>query len=346
MFYAPELRNTALLAGLASVALVSWPAAASATYSIAAVDQDTDQVGGAAATCLDGRGSVGGVYGSAVGAGVVKAQALVDEERRGRERAVELLEADTPPDEIIAEITDPSFDPLAAYRQYGVVDLSGDTAGFTGDETGSHASDRQGQAGAFAYSVQGNLLTSEAVIAQTEDGFVDGGCDLADRLILALEAGAEGGEGDNRCTDDGYPADTALLQVDRPGEPSGSWLRIEVEGVSGRDALPVLRQAYDAWRADHPCPSGGVDAGVTVDAGAIADAGSGSGGDGDADDGATDIDAGDRKTGDGSGGCAAAALPPGPPAALATVLLGLFGIVRAQRAASARGRVRALARGG
>lgn len=303
----------ALVAGLTLALVLAHPESARATYSIAATDEESQQVGGAAITCLDGNGTVAGVYGSAVGDGVVAAQALVDQERRGRERAVQRLEEGVAPDEIIAEITDPTFDFRAEERQYGIADLEGRAAGFTGSQTGDHASDRQGQTGPFTYSVQGNLLTSEAVIAQSEDGFQDGGCDLADRLIRGLEAGAEGGEGDNRCTDDGYPGDTAFLQVDRPGEPAGSWLQIEVESVSGRDALPVLRQEYDAWRADNPCPSPDPDAGISADAGAPADAGSPD----------NDVDADADGNGDGNGhgngnggGCAALPASPGSGAPL------------------------------
>ncbi len=300
--------------------MFAWPQAASATYSIAATDTDTAQVGGAAISCLGGNFSVGIVYGSAVGAGVVHAQAYVDFDFRGRQRAVELLEEGIAPAEIIAEITDPLFDSDAERRQYGVVDVSGRAAGFTGSEASSHASDRQGALGSFAYSVQGNLLTSEAVIEQAEEAFRAGGCDLADRLVRALEAGADGGEGDHRCTGDGIPGDTAFLQVDRPGEPA--WLRIELESEAGLDALAVLRAEYDAWRADNPCPASGADAGISADAGGIADAGSAGGDAGGADAG---HDAGDR-----GGGCATAS-PNRPFDALALVILSWLAIRLAAR---------------
>ena len=318
MRFSYQLPAPAIALGLALVGVLAHPGSARATYSIAATDEASEQVGGAAITCLGDGGTVALVYGSAVGQGVVAAQARVDDERRGRERAVLRLGEGVAPDDIIAEITDTAFDFFANERQYGVVDLSGRSAGFTGRSTNPYASDRQGSTGAFNYSVQGNLLTSEAVITQSEEGFRDGGCDLADRLIRGLEAGAEGGEGDNRCTDDGHPGNTAFLQVDRPGEPAGSFLQIEVVSVSGRDALPVLRQEYDAWRADNPCPDPDADAGISNDAGASADAGS-PGYDHDAGMGGGEGN-GDDAGSDSSGGCAASPTAPAPGALWLTVL--------------------------
>ena len=64
----------------------------------------------------------------------------------------------------------------------------------------NYKEDRQGTSGAFTYSVQGNILTSRAVIDRAEVAFPETGCDLADRLMLALEGGAMNGEGDSRCT--------------------------------------------------------------------------------------------------------------------------------------------------
>jgi uncharacterized Ntn-hydrolase superfamily protein len=250
--------------------LLLWATApARATWSVVATDAETREIGGAATTCL-GDVSLRIVYGSAPGHGVIHAQAQLG--IAARDRAVPLLAADTDPEEIIAIITDPAFDPSAQRRQYGIVDLMGRAAGFTGTDTIDYAEARPGSIGRYTYSVQGNILTSVAVIDQSETAFRAGGCDLADRLMRSLEAGAIGGEGDSRCTSRGYPSDTAFLQVDREGEPSGSFVLLEARDTAPESAVVALRREYDAWRATSPCPAAAPDAATSLDAAVAVDA--------------------------------------------------------------------------
>jgi uncharacterized Ntn-hydrolase superfamily protein len=254
---------------------------AEATYSIAATDQDSGQVGGAGTSCVGFLGLFR-IYGSAPGHGVVHAQSYVN--TRGRDEAVRLLETDTAPADIIAAITDAGFDSQASTRQYAVVDLS------------------QGTVGDLTYSVQGNVLTSQAVIDQAQAAFIASGCDLADRLILALEAGAVGGEGDNRCTPEGIPSDTAFVHVDLAD--GTEYLHIEVNNTKPDNPLIELRRQYDEWRLTHPCP-GQPDAGepdaATNDA---SDAGTADDGAAEPDDGGVAGDEEDIPNGDGGCGCA------------------------------------------
>jgi uncharacterized Ntn-hydrolase superfamily protein len=158
---------------------------AGATYSIVAVDTVTREVGGAGTSCLGGS-NVYIIYGSVPGAGVVHAQATFSQ--ADRDRAVELLRQRTAPDQILTSITSASFDRNASVRQYAVADLDGRVAAYTGDGTQSYAGDRQGIAGSFVYSVQGNILTGQAVLQQAATAFESGGCDLAERLVRARGA--------------------------------------------------------------------------------------------------------------------------------------------------------------
>lgn len=222
------------------------------TYSIAAADKTTREVGGAGTSCLRGQ-DVYVIYAAVPGRGVVHAQARYS--MAGKERAAELLSGGEPPSDIIATITQATFDAGSAQRQYGIVDVEGLAAGFTGNATMPYAEDRQGSVGAFSYSVQGNILTSARVLDQAASAFEAGGCDLAERLMSALEAGADGGEGDSRCTPEGIPSDSAFLQVEAPGGDAGDYLALRVESSGDDDPLPLLRAQLDEWRADHPCPS-------------------------------------------------------------------------------------------
>jgi uncharacterized Ntn-hydrolase superfamily protein len=218
------------------------PAAARATYSVVATDSATGQVGGAVTSCVGNQG-VGVVYRPSVGHGGVNAQAAAN--ANGRDRAVMLLNTDVAPADIITMITASSFDSSAATRQYGVVDLMGRAAGFTGSGAMNYKEDRQGTIGALTYSVQGNILTSKAVIDQAEMAFRNTGCDLADKLMLALEAGAMGGEGDSRCTPRGVPSDAASIEVDLTGATAGSYLKLAVAGTGNTSAVVQLRAMFN-----------------------------------------------------------------------------------------------------
>ena len=247
------------LGSAVSACLLLWALPASATYSIVGADRTTREVGGAGTSCLNGA-DVYIIYGAAPGLGAVHAQARANQ--GGRDRAVELLEQGMAPAEILEAITAPAFDDDAASRQYGIVDATGRAAGFTGDDTLAYAEDRQGQIGAFSYSVQGNILTSQAVLTQAATAFEASGCDLAERLMLALEAGAANGEGDSRCTPEGIPSDSAFLQVERAGEELGSYAALRVRASGSDDPIALLRQQFDDWRDTHPCPAPEGDAGV------------------------------------------------------------------------------------
>jgi MYXO-CTERM domain-containing protein len=287
----------------AAALLLAAAAPAHATYSVVATDSATGEVGGAGTSCV-GTLSVTIIHAAVPGVGAVHAQAQVNV--NGRDRAAMLLEDGMTPDQIIADITSAGFDPNASARQYGVVDLSGRAAGFTGSTNGAEAGDVQGTTGTFTYSVQGNILTASS-LAQAENGFLGGGCDLADRMMLALEAGAMNGEGDSRCTDDGIPSDSAFISI-RTSD-GGQHLLLDVTDSAPASPLVELRAQFDAWRVTHPC-------------GAVADAGPGGPDGGGPDAGGA--------TGDG-GGCGCASSRSSSAGGLALALLAFALVTRPRR---------------
>jgi uncharacterized Ntn-hydrolase superfamily protein len=221
------------------------------TYSIVAADTQSREVGGAGTSCLTGD-DVFVIYRGVPGRGVVHAQAYYS--LSSRDRAAELLDEGDTPTAVLDAVTLPSFDPNVAIRQYGVIDVRGASAAFTGTGTMPFAGDRQGAVAQFAYSVQGNILTSAKVLEQAASAFQQSGCDLAEHLMVALEAGAHGGQGDSRCTGMGIPSDSAFLQVESPGLAEGDYLSLHVESSGQENPLPLLRAKLDEWRVQHPCP--------------------------------------------------------------------------------------------
>ena len=223
---------------------------AEATWSVVASDAATGELGGAGTSCV-GSLDLGILFAAAPGAGAIHAQALIN--TQGRDRGAELLANGATPEQVIMEITSASFDGSAALRQYGVVDLLGNAAAYTGAQNGDWAGHRTGVDGTFTYSAQGNILTGPEVVERTETGFLDPlSCDLAERLMVGLESGAAPGEGDSRCTDDGIPSDSAFIGVvDAQGQ---AIVHLSVTGTAPDDPLLMLRARFDAWRALNPCP--------------------------------------------------------------------------------------------
>jgi uncharacterized Ntn-hydrolase superfamily protein len=242
------VRRTPLLTGFLVLVFAS---SAHATYSIVAADTRTHRTGGAGTSCLDGE-DVFIIHGVLPGVGTIHAQATFN--REARDRGVELLMAGRTPSEMIAELTSPVFDAQASLRQYGIASVLGATGAYTGQGDRAFAGDRQGMSGTLVYSVQGNILTSSAVIEQAASAFEATGCDLPERLMRALEAGAEHGEGDGRCTSTrGIPSDSAFLRIAAGNLESDPYLELRVPTSGDANPLAQLRSELDAWRTTHPC---------------------------------------------------------------------------------------------
>lgn len=230
-------------------AALSCPALAHATYSITALDRESGEVGGSGASCVPY--SVDLIYGSVAGRGALNSQAFFVEELKAE--ALSLLAAGGSAESVLAAVTNAGVYPESANTQWGIVDAAGGFASFTGPGAQAFAGDlgRASADGRFVFTVQGNLLTSRLVLDQAAAAFEARGCDLADRLMLGLEAASAGGEGDARCTPEARPAKSAYLDVTRP---DGSAVHISIPDVSPSDPIVALRASYDAYRADFPCP--------------------------------------------------------------------------------------------
>ena len=165
--------NAARLAGalLFAMALAATPKPATATWSVIAVDARTGRVVVASATCVSQARLVGfpakglmDIQAIVVpGIAVAAAQAGVDRTRANQTLIYEQLKDGTDPRLILDMLKD---DPAIERRQFGIVDMQGRSIGFSGAENGAASLSRQGRVPGtdIYYSVQGNILASDAVV--------------------------------------------------------------------------------------------------------------------------------------------------------------------------------------
>jgi uncharacterized Ntn-hydrolase superfamily protein len=157
------------------------------TFSIAAFDAASGEVGVAVASKFLAVGAV--VPATAAGVGAVATQALanVDYGPDG----LELLRQGLAPTEVVERLT--AADEGREHRQLGVVDSSGGSATYTGGACLAWAGGTSGP----GYAIQGNILRGAAVVEEMEATFLAAGGLLGDRLLAALAAGDAAG-GDSR----------------------------------------------------------------------------------------------------------------------------------------------------
>ncbi len=271
------LRRSRLGSLMAAVATtLVLPTALSATWSIIAVDRSTGRIVIASATCVP-QGRFAGFPAEGLmdiqaivvpGVGVAAAQAGVDSSRENQRLIYREIRAGTSPDSILAML---QADPQIERRQFGIVDLQGRCAGFSGSENGAASLSVQDSVPgtAIVFSIQGNILASDAVVHHAVTAFKDTAGTLADRVMAGMEA-ADAAGGDRRCTCATEPVPgapctartsfVAYLLVAEPDDPSGAsyndgdyavYLNVTDENLQpGEDANPVatLRARYEAWK--------------------------------------------------------------------------------------------------
>ena len=226
--------------------LLAITASADATWSIIAVDRETGEVGVAGASCTF---NVMGIAEIVPGKGAVVVQAMSNNE--ARHLGVEMMRDGATPEQIVEAMRDAKFDP--ENQQYAVVVLDADLAPAT--YSGAEISDWNGSATGDGVSVQGNILVDERVITDAMAAFeASAGEHLADRLVTALEAGANAG-GDSRCGD--QHATSAFVTV-YEGDVNARrpYLHLVLFGgeEQGEPAVEHLVEEFNLWRkhgSDH-----------------------------------------------------------------------------------------------
>ena len=251
-------------------------APAFATWSVIALDQKSGTVVIASATCVTQEAlekfpakDLRDIQAIVVpGKGVAAAQAGVDRTRANQQLIFAELQKGTAPDQILVML---KADPRIESRQFGIIDMQGRTAGFSGSGNQAVSIDRQGQVAGTAiyYSIQGNILAGEDVVTEAVKAFTAASGELTDRVMAAMEA-ADAKGGDKRCSCDREPKIDApcttktahvayILRADRDDKNGASFndgqyglflsvANSDIKPDENANPVTTLRMRYDAWK--------------------------------------------------------------------------------------------------
>jgi len=210
------------------------------TFSIVAVDPETDEFGVAVASRVLDVGYI--VPWVAAGVGAVATQAYsnpyigpwaLDELSKGNSAAEVMravLERDTMPED----------------RQIGIVDKTGESVSHTGKNTTAWAGHRNMP----NVAVQGNILTGPEVVDSMLAAYNRTEGPLAGRLLSALEAGDKAG-GDSR----GKQSASLVVVTKRGGYLGVDDRLVDLKVVDNQEPVNELRRQYELWQYAFMAPA-------------------------------------------------------------------------------------------
>jgi uncharacterized Ntn-hydrolase superfamily protein len=197
------------------------------TFSLCAVDPAAQQSGAAVTTRVPFVGRAVPHVRAGVGAVCTQASTRVEYGREG----LDLLAKGVAPTDVIAQLI--ANDQQRESRQVGVINMKGESAAHTGRQNGAWAGSKQG----VNYTVQANIMVGPDVIDAVAASFESThgtGMPLAERMILALEAGQAKG-GDRRWG----LLQSAAIKVADPNTPGRGGDNIALAIEVGEHAEPV-----------------------------------------------------------------------------------------------------------
>lgn len=238
---------------LAVVFALGWPLAAAAqwraadgvsinevgdpqysTFSLCAIDPATGQSGAAVTTRVPFVGRAVPWVRANVGAVCTQASTMVEYGSRG----LDLMAKGVEPKDAIAQLLGP--DSSRESRQLGMIDMKGRAAAHTGKNNGNWAGSRQGR----TYTVQANIMVGPEVVEAVAAAFeaTEGtGMPLAERMILALEAGQQKG-GDRRWGN----LQSAAIKIADPNDPGrgGDYIALAIEVGEHAEPVGEMKRIY------------------------------------------------------------------------------------------------------
>jgi len=205
------------------------------TFSICAIDRKSGETGVAVTTRVPFVGRAVPWVRAGVGAVATQAWTVVEY----GPRALDLMQKKRlAPEEAIRRLL--ADDRGRERRQIGVIDMQGRSHAFTGSENGTWAGSRQGP----DYTVQGNLLVGKEVVDAVAERFESTagiGMPLAERLILALEAGQKAG-GDRRRG----ALQSAAIRIADPRDPgrAGDFVSLAIDVGEHPEPVQEMKRVY------------------------------------------------------------------------------------------------------
>ena len=263
------VRNGTLVLGTAAL----LAPAASATWSIVAVNTRTGEVCIASATCLDGLNLQQLTPVVLVGVGGACAQSAGDGTGVNRQRIHDDMIAGMTPQEILDDLA--AHDNHHQTRQYGIVNMPDEPVTFSGNLDGIAYYGVSRVQDDIRYAIQGNVLTGIQVVTNAENAFLATDGDISQKVMAAMEAARVYG-GDGRCScNDGaptycgcpprrfiYSAFTAFFVLARIGDTDGATCDasgcatgtyfsdlLAISMLHGPEPVLWLESQYADWRA-------------------------------------------------------------------------------------------------
>jgi uncharacterized Ntn-hydrolase superfamily protein len=204
------------------------------TFSLCAIDPATGQSGASVTTRVPFVGRAVPHVRAGVGAVCTQASTVVEYGPRG----LDLLAKGVEPQAVLQQLL--ADDASRESRQVGVIDMKGRAAAHTGKQNGNWAGSRQGR----NYTVQANIMVGPEVVdavAATFESTEDTGMPLAERMILAMEAGHAKG-GDRRWGN----LQSAAIKIADPNDPGrgGDYISLAIEVGEHPEPVAEMKRIY------------------------------------------------------------------------------------------------------
>ena len=204
------------------------------TFSLCAIDPATGQSGASVTTRVPFVGRAVPHVRAGVGAVCTQASTVVEYGPRG----LDLLAKGVEPRAVLEQLL--ATDDQRESRQVGVIDMKGRAAAHTGKQNGDWAGSRQG----LNYTVQANIMVGPEVVnavASTFESTEGTGMPLAERMILAMEAGYAKG-GDRRWGN----LQSAAIKIADPNDPGrgGDYITLAIEVGEHPEPVAELKRIY------------------------------------------------------------------------------------------------------
>src|SRR5262245_5712426 len=204
------------------------------TFSLCAIDPTNNQSGAAVTTRVPFVGRAVPHVRANVGAVCTQASTRVEYGPQG----LDLLAKGVEPQEALKQLLE--NDAQRETRQVGIIDMKGRSAAHTGKQNNAWAGSRQGK----NYTVQANIMVGPEVVDAVAASFEStegSGWPLAERMILALEAGQAKG-GDRRWGS----LQSAAIKIADPNNPGrgGDYIALAIEVGEHPEPVAEMKRIY------------------------------------------------------------------------------------------------------